>query len=587
MNARLTSFHRSAASSVCLAVIAVTNAVAGTVSVWTTHCMDRVMRDSPPSAWKAAISCARGEWEGLQLVVNGKPSAIKGTAVAASALQGPGGSVIPAPVVLREHYVAIKHSSESAPLPAGDYPDALVPQTVPWQRLPDRAAINQPFWVDVYVPPESKPGDYTGRLLISLPDGTTQTQDMVVHVWDFALPDTPTLKSSIFIVWRRIAKVHGFDVSDNEAPPQLRHILDDYYDMLVEHRLSPHEVWATYPDPVDPLSDASFQRMQDGLRQHLLQRRAGLIGLPLWPDWPVSDPLGKGREAALDYVVRYHRMCEKLGCASRLYKIFGELDEPKSKEDYDRVRAWGTFFHELREHRSVNIPLLVTEQIEPENPEWGSLAGSVDIWDAHVGDVWRDLEAPDAKQLIPSRIKAGDQVWTYPALVQTPDAWKALHGHPTTLGAGQPPVWLTDYPPMNYRILGWLCARQGITGISYWDTSYWPEDHDVWTDNGTYPHGESTYNGDGFLIYPAHLESHGREGPVASLRLKWLRECMDDHDYLQLLRDRGFDRTAMDLSATFARGFGDWKDDIAALMRARDGIAEALERLNNHKPEAQ
>jgi hypothetical protein len=192
------------------------------------------------------------------------------------------------------------------------------------------------------------------------------------------------------------------------------------------------------------------------------------------------------------------------------------------------------------------------------------------------------MESPTAPKHISKHIAQGEQVWTYTALVQSPEEWKAGHGHPKTLTHGQPPVWLTDYPPINYRLLGWLAPIHGITGFTYWDTSFWKgDDFDVWSNNGTYPHdNDQVYNGDGFLIYPARQERHGHEGPVASIRLKWIRESIDDHDYIAMLSASGFKTTALDAAQTFARGFGDWDDDIPALYAARDQLASQLEKLN-------
>ncbi len=551
-------------------------------SLWMTHAMDRVMRDrSPDASWEPTINAARGEWESLQLIVNGPPSSIKGTLVTTSSLRGPNEALIPSPVILREQYVTISTSSELAPLPPGDYPDPLLPQSYTWQDLPDKARVNQPYWIDVYVPPNAVPGDYKGKLTAALGSGEILETEFTLHVWDFSLPKLPTLKSSIFMVWRRIAEAHGFDPAENTAAPALQHILDDYYDMLVEHRLSPHEVWATYPDASDPLTADSFKRIETALRRHLLQRQAGTISLPLWPTWPVNDPLGKDREAALDYAEKFFHLCEKMGCADRLYKIFGELDEPNNAAKYQEVRDWGRFFADLKTRRGVKIPLLITEQPTPENKAWGSLVGSVDIWSAHVGEVWKDLEANNAAKDIEKRLKQGEEVWTYTALVQAPEEWKTQHLHASHLTAGHPPVWLTDYPAINYRLLGWLAPLHNITGLTYWDTSHWPKGHDVWRDNNTYPHDNAAFNGDGFLIYPARHEQQGHEGPVASIRLKWIRESMDDHDYLQMLSDRGFKNTATDVTKTFARGFGDWDDNIPALYDSREQIALVLERLNS------
>lgn len=551
-------------------------------ALWATHAMDRVMRDRPPETdWEPQLRAARGEWEALQVVLSGAPEDVQGAWLTSTSLRGPDDALIPAPVLLREHYVAVTTSSEASPLPPGDYPDALVPQTFPWQPVPKRERVNQPFWVDVYVPPDAHAGDYLGSVTANLVSGQKLTLEFKLHVWDFSLPRVPAMKSSIFIVWRRIAKIHGFDDQGSKADPKLQKILNAYYEMLVDNRLSAHEIWQAYPDDNQPTSEKSYAKIERALVEHLLQRQAGTIGLPLWPSWPFGDPLRTDRSAAMEYVVRYYRICEKLGCADRLYKIFGELDEPNDLKAYSQVREWGRFFHEVQAKYHVKVPLMVTEQPVPEDPAWGSLADAVDIWVPHVSEVWKDLEAPNATMEIPRRIAAGQQVWTYTALVQTPEAWKNAHGNPRHLGAGQPPVWLTDYPPMNYRILGWLMPRHQIAGFTYWDTSYWRhDDFDPWTNAGTYPHDNGeVYNGDGLLIYPARQDRHGYEGPVASIRLKWLRECADDYDYLHLLEEHGFHNLAIDGASNFARGFGDWDDNAPGLYQVRKVMGGMLEKL--------
>lgn len=570
-------------AAACGCAVTARGALADSV-LWATNAMDRVMRDRVPGVWEPEIHAARGEWEALQMVLSGPPGVIKDALITSGSLKGPDGELIAAPVLLREHYVAISKSSELAPLPPGEYPDALVPQTFAWQELPTAHQVSQPFWIDVYVPPDAKPGVYSGMVTATLTDGQKLVKPFKLHVWDFNLPRLPSLKSSIFIVWRRIAKIHGFPSEGSHAEPALQRILDAYYDMLTEHRVSPHEIWAAYPDGNDPLSEKSYAAIEAALKHHLRQRQAGMIGLPLWPTWPVGDPLGKDRAEALRYAVRYYSICEKLGCADRLYKIFGELDEPNTKEQYELVRQWGGFFKELKEKHDVKIPLMVTEQIKPDDESWGRLEGSVDIWVPHVGEVWQDLESAHPAKEIPKRLAKGEEVWTYTALVQTPEEWKKAHGNPSKLTHGQPPAWLTDYPPMNYRILGWLAPRHHITGLTYWDTSFWKgDDFDVWSNNGTYPHdNDEVYNGDGFLIYPANIQRQGQAGPVASIRLKWIRESMDDHDYLALMQKAGFQKTAIDTAQTFARGFGDWDDDVPALYAARKRLGELLERLNSH-----
>ena len=551
-------------------------------ALWATHAMDRVMRDrAPETDWEPHLFAARGEWEALQVVVSGAPDDVQGVMLTSTSLKGPDDAVIAAPVLLREQYVAITTPSEASPLRAGDYPDPLVPQTFPWQPLPTLDRVNQPFWVDVYVPPDAKPGDYKGEVTAQLVSGQKLSMSFGIHVWAFNLPRVPSMKTSMFIDWRRIAHIHGFADNLDRASPRLQGLLNNYYEMLVDNRLSPHEVWQAHPDADNPMSEKSFANIEHALVEHLLQRQAGTISLPLWLSWPFGDPLHSDRDAAMEYVVRYYRICEKLGCADRLYKLFSELDEPNDMKAYSVVREWGKFFHDIKDKYGVKVPLVITEQPTTDNPAWGSLVGAVDIWVPHVSKVWDDLENPAGHCAIPERLAAGEEVWTYTALVQTPEAWKTKHGNPKHLYAGQPPAWLTDYAPMNYRILGWLMPRHHITGFTYWSTCFWRhEEHDVWTNAGTYPHDSGdVYNGDGLLIYPARMKRHGVEGPVASIRLKWIRESVDDYDYTHLLEQRGFHNFAVDGSSNFARGFGDWDDNAAGMYQTRQVFGEMLEKL--------
>jgi hypothetical protein len=166
-----------------------------------------------------------------------------------------------------------------------------------------------------------------------------------------------------------------------------------------------------------------------------------------------------------------------------------------------------------------------------------------------------------------------------------PDAWEAAHGKPQTLKESNPPVWCLDFPPMNHRIVSWLMPRHGITGLCYWSTLHVEPGVDVWKDAGTF-HSlttEDVYNGDGSLIYPATRKRHGRHMPVASIRLKWLREMADDYDYLMLAKDLGLEKQAMAQASSFARGFGDWNDDVPKLYAARREIAALISQKGGAK----
>lgn len=540
--------------------------------------MTRVARiGAPPVTQTHALHAARGEWEALQIVVTGTPEQLKTITASATGISKSDSSAqLPAPLVLREHYVRVSSSTPMAPLPPGDYPDALMPLDMPSQEPTGGALVNQPFWVDVFVPYTATAGDYLGEVRFQLADGSTLTAAYSLKVWDFDLPVVPSLRTSIMTTVRRVAEVHGLEYKDNQPSPTQLQLLEAYYDLLAAHRLSVDQIIGSYPDATTGQLDED--KVEHALRKHLLHRHCSTIGLPIWPQWPFADPLGKDRTAAMAYVAQWMRLLAKIHCESRGYVIMGDLDEPNNASAYENVRRWGDFFNEVEQKHGVRVPLLITEQPTPEKTSWGTLNGAVDIWVPHFSAVWKDLEWAGGKHDIAIQHQAGHEVWAYAALVQMPDEWEQQHGMPKKLESGFPPVWVIDYPPMAHRITGWLLSRHPITGLTYWDTLYAADGVDVWTDAGTFktPDG-AVYNGDGSLIYPATEKRHGRHAPVASMRLKWLRDTAEDYDYLMLARHLGLEDEAQRLTATFARGFGDWDNQPSALMEARRHLGALIE----------
>lgn len=549
--------------------------------------MTRISRQgTPPAAQTWQLHAARGEWEPLQVVLTATPEQLKRVEIQATGIaKRNADDLLPAPAVFHEHYVRVSKSTPMAPLPPGDYPDALLPLDMPAQDMGGTEVVNQPFWVDVFVPYTAVAGDYFGEVRFKLADGSKLIASYSLKVWDFDMPVVPRLRTSIMTTVRRIAEVHGLAYKDNT--PSLAHVglLNAYYDLLAAHRLSVDQIQGSYPDAATGRLDED--KVERALRKHLLHRHASTIGLPLWPEWPFGDPLGKDRAAAMRYVAQWMKLLAKIRCESRGYVIMGDLDEPNDEKAYANVRRWGDFFNEVEKQHGVKVPLLITEQPTPERAAWGNLNGAVDIWVPHFSAVWKDMEWAGGRHAIAARRQAGDEVWAYPALVQMPDEWEQQHKKPKTLEHSFPPVWAIDYPPMAHRLIGWLFPQHGITGFTYWDTLFAAEGVDVWQDAGTFKTADgSVYNGDGSFIYPATEQRQGRHGPVASMRLKWLREAVEDYDYLMLARQLGLLEDTQRLTAAFARGFGDWDNQPEALMEARQQLGLLIETAQRRKQTA-
>lgn len=100
------------------------------------------------------------------------------------------------------------------------------------------------------------------------------------------------------------------------------------------------------------------------------------------------------------------------------------------------------------------------------------------------------------------------------------------------------PKWVgTDYfideEATAPRALTWMNFLYGVTGVLYWSTTSWGRvDDNPWKKTETFPAG----NGDGSLLYPG--SEVGYDGPVASIRLKIIRESMEDYELFYQLGER-------------------------------------------------
>jgi len=565
------------------------------VQLWSVHSMEKVDRlEAPDASGKTLqIAAARNEWEPFQVVVTASSKKLREGRVELSTFQGPDGAQIEGVQIFYEHYVRVSTPSEKSAFAAGMHPDALVPVTPgetiyqPVTELPEADRLNQPFWIDLRVPKDAPVGEYTAQFRFVTAAGEVSQLPVSLEVWDFELPDRVTLASAFGLDPFRLRDMYQFD----HGTPWFNRIIRDYEDLLADHKLSPEGYWGVQ-EAVD--ADTGFFSLTrssqpvlgtpEDIYYHFLEEKHLAAALPpFWPDWPFADPLEHNRLEAQRYLANFAKAMERFGWEDYVYVNAGYVDEPASREEYNTVRDWGRFYDETQAIYNVSLPVCVTEQPAPENRLWGSLHGSVDIWVTYVGDLWEDMHGAKTGH-VASRREAGDQIWIYMSLVQAPSKWLKQNGSPEALTEGHPPVWLTDYAPMNFRVWSWIAPVYDVTGILYWATVDWRDGVNPWEDAGVFAIGDSIYNGDGQLIYPGFKEKVGFDGPVASMRLKWIREAMEDHAYLTLLQDRGLGEFAREYTSRFARNMGDWENDPEALFEMRRVLAEKLSETSSEPP---
>ena len=536
---------------------------------WSVDSMTRISPHTPPRAVdEIHLHACRNATEAFQLVVTATDSIQKQSRIIVSAWKGPESPSVPHTSLFQEHFVRVTTSSPNAPLPPGDYPDPLVPSASgQYLKFPTDPPLssdspsNQPWWVDVQVTTDTTPGDY--HATVSLRTATElRSIPLTLTVWPITLPTRPTLRSSFVAHWGRVAEIHG--LARDGQDPGLRALTTQYHQLLAEHRIT--------ADSLDPLmdlaTDGTIRSMSvKEFEDRFEKQHATSLPVPMSATWPFADPLGKDRESAIRFLASFMKVM-KLHGWERFCFLDCPVDEPDSAAAYEEVRGWGSLCDQASRSCGIRLPLLCTEQPLPSKPEWGSLVGAVNIWVPNLGEFWHSPHQPDPSILINQRQAAGDEVWTYVAMVQYPKNFpRNVSDHPID---HHPCFWLLDYAPMNFRITSWLCAANDWQGLLYWDTLHWPSGTDPWRDPATFREGTTVYNGDGCLMYPT------THGPVPSLRLKWLRASFEDHALIQLARESGLGDFTDQQVRGIARGVADWDADPARLLNARHRIGETL-----------
>ena len=188
--------------------------------------------------------------------------------------------------------------------------------------------------------------------------------------------------------------------------------------------------------------------------------------------------------------------------------------------------------------------------------------------DRSVVDIW--IVKPSMYEQAPNRIAEvmakGDEVWFY-----------------TGLKGSNSPKWLLDYPPINFRIpQGFISQSLGFTGMLYWKADLWTAE-DPWQDITIHfrNEGKKAFPGDGMLFYPG--EKVGVTGIVPSMRMKWIRDGIEDYEYIEMLKQLGEEDFAIQISRSIGTDWKRWTRDPNRLTDARLKLGNAIEKIMQNR----
>ena len=534
--------------------------------VWTVTETRRVLREDPAEKPTAVrLACARNEWRGFQVLVR-SDVALRGIRIEPGDLVGPGGAVLAGSQsrLFRQHQLHLTDASyRNESFRPGWYPDALIPATHPltgeplsgarFAAMPFDLPAGQThgFWVDLYVPAGTKPGEYRGAYHVRSADGQSMTVPVVLTVWDFDLPQTPTMKTEFGSPAHQLPRYY-----ENRANAgKEKKLADaDAAFLQVSQLLSDHRFNAT------PKVDLAPQAQPDGtfripseqiraLREFVDRYHVNAVPTP-HPNRAIKDPEAESKRLGA-WLAAWDRAAAELDRPQVLFYTY-LLDEPNDEKAYRYVQKWG---RAVRQFKSA-LKVLVVEQTLTQDPKWGDLNGAIDIW-CPLFCLHDEATAAQRRAL-------GESIWTYTALCQ---------------GQKMSPWWQTDFPLLHYRVPSWIAWRYRISGLLYWGgMSFWSIVDDPWTEPGTYDLRKREkgplFNGEGSLLYPGR--DAGYEGVAPSLRLKALRDSIEDYEYLAILERLGRAEEAVKIVLPLAASFFRWNPDLKTYDEARARLAALI-----------
>ena len=515
----------------------------------------------------AGLHAARNEFESFQIVLRADDKDAAGIDVEISELRTKAGNEIPPnnAMVYLEQFVNITRPSLLGGQ-AGPWPDALIPRVDRYTHerrdafpFVLRRGRNQPLWVEIFVPEPAPPGDYEGWARISRDGKAIIAIPISVTVWAFTLPSTATLKTSFGLNGTNLLMQHSASYTSDAELYSLTRL---YAQAALQHRISIHGGTMVPP------------KSKPGRRLDWLDYDAEVGPFLNGTAIPEGEPLHGAKATSVElrtpsrfppneqrawYWSEYVQHFRQLGWYDKLFLYL--WDEP-SAADYPKVLERG------REALLANpgIRSLLTL------PFTTKLQEVVRIWTPLVNCLVRKPGYDDfCAEAPPMESYVGKSLWFYQSC--------ASHGCNVQGGeyfAGWP-SYMIDASGNANRVMPWLAWKYRIEGELYFSMNEaYGRGKDPWTDNRLFGG-----NGDGTLFYPGTPRRIGgvADIPIESIRLKLIREGMEDYEYLALLAKLAGSDAADKYADRIASQPYQWEHDPAAFLRVRRDMGETLNRL--------
>ncbi|MBN2441400.1 MAG: DUF4091 domain-containing protein [Spirochaetales bacterium] len=438
--------------------------------------------------------------------------------------------------------------------------DSGVKRFVPVPELIVPPGENRIFLLDVFLPPDAvtQPGRIS--LSISLTTGASYSTTIVLEPRKFTLPAQPSLTTSVKCRKKDIINLHK---RKSYLPFNEDSLFYDYYKLLSRFRL-----FLYISD--DSLLQKQFQQKK-GLRDwsEFDNFFSPMLDGTLVPDkkespvyyFHLRNEKAEEKDVLAGFLAEFTAHLKERGWLEK--SVYYIVDEPLYT-DYPRIRGKAEFIKKY----APGLRILVTD------PFSESLEEVIDIWCVDIpfigdsipflpGFMKRNHPAPEYQLHYPTskyqeRIAMGEEFWMYTC---------------TSAQILDYPNLFIDSEGLYHRIIPWLNYKYKSSGFYYWNATY-SYKANPWRNQYFF-----NANGDGTLVYPCLPGMYGFKNHAVfpSLRMIFLREGMEDYEYLSLAARAAGTEAVHYLCDKIVKSSLNWEHDPAFLQGIRNEIADMIE----------
>jgi len=515
---------------------------------------------------RAAISLelGRNECQAAQLVIAaGAP--MFALSAKASRLVGPSQHAL-ALDLSREVDLDIQHASNIEGR-VGPWPDILIPAVDPIvhekrNAFPYDAPGDVPtaVYAQVCVPADAPPGRYAGEVVVSARHHDDVHVPVAIQVLRYTLPATSTLPTAFGFSGISAAKAHGLDTHDGEAVLALT---QRYAKLALLHRIS---LFGMTMEP--PPFHKDHGKVVVDFRDYDRELAPFLDGTAL-PSGARFTSLELRQPGVVmtdaDRIAYDRAVVEHLHARGWLGRVFLYAPDEPAPAKFPVVRHVASLAHQA----DPRIRVLVTASRQE------GLLGAPDLWTPNMVCMFARPEAKlcpamaDESAYAPERAH-GAKLWWYQSCMS--HSCGPAQGARAKAYSGWP-AYMVDLPAVENRAMGAAAYRYGIEGELYYSTTE-AYDGDPWRDLWRFDG-----NGDGTLFYPgtpARIGGH-TDVPLASLRLEYIRDGLQDYELLSLADKLGLHDLAKKTAAELVQKPWQIEHEVSAWMLARQKLAEAID----------